>query len=636
MNYGYAGKILDIDLTTGQVNERPLPEELCRNYLGGTGFNAFFLYREIPPSADPLAPENVLVFSSGALTGTAAPTASRSEASALSPVTGLLGTSSSGGYWGAELKYAGFDGLIIRGKAGEPVYLMIEDGNVTILPATKLWGLDAWETINSIRVIHGDGQIQIACIGPAGENRVRFASIENGPFDAWGRTGLGAVMGSKKLKAIAVRGRGAIKVFARKRFWDGIAETRRTISGSPFFHPFKKYGTMLASLPYQQFAALPGRNFQQGKIEGWEETCSRKQLPRYSKRGMACISCPLACAHWVEIEEGPYAGLRLKDLEVTPVIAFGAGCAANNLAAVAKITETCQRYGLDMVSTGAAVAFAMELYQRGMITEKDAGFELSWGDESAILKLIRIIACREGLGDVLAEGTKRASTMIKGSENYSLHVKGLECFFIDPRARWSTWTLGYITNTRGGDHLRTRNPVEDLRHNENPLPYRTEKFSLAEEMLAQLDMDENLKGEIFDPVTKDVNIPKMSKWSEDLIALYNAVGLCIRPPVLHTVGPTMIAKLYSCLTGLELSPEEMIKCGERIWNLQKLFNLKHGERPQDADFPARFYQEPSSTGRTLDKEKVKQTLQEYYTARGWDPETGRPRRSKLAELGLIF
>jgi len=634
MTYGYAGKILVVDLTNHKITEHPLDRELQPRYLSGVGLNAHILYHEIPPGTEPLSPENVLTFSTGVFCGTNIPTSCRTEVSALSPATGLFGTSSSGNYWGGELKFAGFDAVIIKGKSDKPVYIWIQDGKAQLLPARDLWTLDAWETVLAIRSKHRDKEIQVACIGQAGENLVRFASIENGPYDAWARTGLGAVMGSKNLKALAVRGTGAVKVARKKDFLSAVNRTRQVIYNSPFFVPFRKYGTMLATLPYQEFGILPGRNFQTGTIEGWVKTRSRKQLPGYSNRGVACMACPIACAHWVEVKDGPYAGLQMKDMEVTPVIGFGAGCDIDNLPAIAKLTEACQRYGMDMVSTAASVAFAMELYQRGIINKSQLGFDLFWGNEEATFQLIDNIAHRKGLGDILAEGTMRAAAKISGSEDYSVHVKGLENFLIDPRARWSTWTLGYITNIRGGDHLRTRNPVENLRYNENPQPYRTEKFSFPQEMLDNLDMDETLKTEVFHPETKDVNIAKMSKWSEDLISVYNAVGLCIRPPVLHTVGPTLISRLYSALTGTDISPEEVIKAGERIWNLQKLFNIRHGEKPEDSQFPSRFYKEPSSSGKILDREKVEETLREYYRARGWDEKNGHPLEKKLKELGI--
>ena len=636
--YGYAGKILDVDLSNGKIRELPVDEGLAREYLGGLGFNARLLYGEIPAGADPLGPENVLVFCAGALVGTNVPTASRTEASALSPATNLFGTANSGNFWGGELKFAGFDGVIIRGKAPAPVYLFIGDGQAKILPAGHLWGLDAWETVRRIREEHRDEAVQVATIGPAGERLVRFASIENGPFDAWARTGLGAVMGSKNLKAVAVRGRGTVKVAKKKDFLRGVEEAKKALFSSPFYGPFSRYGTMLASLPYQEFGALPGRNFRWGALPGWEETRSRKAMHKYTSRGIACAACPIACAHWVEVKEGPHAGLRLKDLEVTPVIGFGAGCDVGDLASVAALTALCQRLGLDMVSAAAVVAFAMELFEKGIISAKDVGFPLEWGDEKAVARLLEMIALRQGIGDVLAEGVRRASRHFPGAEKCAVEVKGLEPFLLDPRARWSTWTFGYLTNLRGGDHLRTRNPVENLRYNENPVPYFTEKFAFPQEMYEGLDMPEHLKREIFDPVTRDVNIPRMAKWSEDLLALYNSLGVCIRPPLLHTIGPTILARLYSALTGADVTPEEAILAGERAWNLQKLFNLRHGEKPADSDFPPRFYEEGvqagPAAGRKLDRAKVREVLREYYRARGWDEETGVPGNEKLAELNL--
>ncbi|MFZ5633188.1 MAG: aldehyde ferredoxin oxidoreductase family protein [Bacillota bacterium] len=633
--YGYAGNILDIDLTAGTVRKKDLPEKLIDQYLGGLGFNAGILYRELKPDTDPLGPENILVFSTGPLVGTSVPTACRTEASALSPATGLFGTANSGNYWGGELKYAGYDALIIRGRSEKPVYIRISGDVVEILPAAHLWGKDAWDTIRTIQEETKDSETQVAVIGPAGENMVRFASIENGPFDAWARTGLGAVMGCKNLKAIAVRGTGPVKVARPKDFTSALEETRRAIYGSPFYPAFKKFGTMLASIPYYEFGSLPGRNYQTGTPENWMETRSRKQLSGITNRGVSCQACPIACAHWVKVKEGPYAGLELKDMEVTPVIGFGAGCDIQGLPAIAAVCGACQRLGLDMVSASAAVAFAMEMYQRGVITRNDLGFALPWGNEEGTFKLLEMIARRRGIGNVLAEGTRLASTRFPGSESFAIHVKGLECMLADPRGRWSTWTFGYITNIRGGDHLRTRNPVENLKHNDNPVPYKTEKFDLPDHVFEGLDMPAELKKAAFDPASRDVNIPLMSKWSEDLISIYNALGMCIRPPVLHTVGPVLFSKLVTALTGLDITPEHVARAGERIWNTIKLFNLKHGERPEQSDYPPRFYREESNSGqKPLDPGAVKAVLSEYYRARGWDPRTGIPTSEKLEELGL--
>lgn len=633
---GYTGVIIDVDLTTREICLREIPASWYKSYLGGVGFTSRILYEELPAGIDALGPENILAFATGPLTGTNIATASRVEASAKSPATGLIGTSNSGNYWGSELKFAGYDGIIIRGRAEVPVYLSIDDDQVGLASAGHLWGLDAWETIDTLRLTCRDDELQVACIGQAGENLIRFASIENGYYDAWGRTGLGAVMGSKNLKAIAVRGSGGIKINRQAKFLQTASRVKEAIYSSPFYGPFKKFGTMLATVPYSEFGALPGRNFQTGTIDGWIETRSRKQVHKYSTRGISCISCPIACAHWVEVPDGKFKGLKLKDMEVTPVFAFAAGCDIDDLAAVAKITEVCQRLGMDLVSAGASVAFAMELYQRGLLEEKEIGFALNWGDAEVTLRLLEMIARREGVGDILAEGTKRAGEKLH-AEEFAMHIKGLELPMADARGRWSTWTFGNITNIRGGDHLRNRSPVENLRFNTNPVPYKNEKFELGQAIYDNLDMPEDVKAEIFDEETQDISIPKMSKWAEDLISVYNAMGLCIRPPVLQSIGPTLLAEAYTNLTGIEITPAEVMLAGERIWNMQKLFNIRQGEKPADAKYPSRFYKQaltaPDGQKRQLNEQEVEGVLQEYYGYRGWDSR-GKPMEAKLQQLGL--
>jgi len=586
--YGYAGKILDIALSEVKVQEFVLEKQVREKYISGLGINAKILYDQLEAKTDPLEPNNILCFSTGVLVGTNIPTACRVEASAKSPATGLFGTSSSGNYLGSELNFAGYDSIILRGKAVNPVYILIINGRVQILPAHHLWGLDAWDTINCLRNELRDEKCQIATTGPAGEKLCRFASIENGYFGAWGRTGLGAVMGSKNLKAIAVRGTGGIKVADRKGFLQVVDQTRKAIYASLFFGPFSKFGTMLATIPYAEFGALPGRKFQTGTIENWFNTRSRKVVPQYSKRGIACITCPIACAHWTEIKEGKYKGLKVKDMEVTPVIAFAAGCDIDNIPAVVQINEFCNRYGVDLVSAGATIAFAMGLYQRGILKQDDFGFKPEWGNDESVFKLLDMIAHKEGIENILAEGTKKAAESIPGAAYYAMHIKGLEIPLADARGRWSTWTFGNITNVRGGDHLRSRNPIENLKYNDDPVPYKTERFGFPDKLYQQLEIPEAIKREIFDSETKDVSIAHMSKWSEDLISVYNTVGMCIRPPVLQAVGPTLLAELISALTGNNISSEELMKAEERIWNLQKLFNIREGEKKKIVYTPSNF------------------------------------------------
>lgn len=631
VNRGYAGRIAEVDLTAKTIRDRQLTPELCRDYLGGIGFNARILFDELPVGVDALGAENLLVFGVGTLVGSLFPTAARTEVSAKSPLTGLFGTSNSGMFFGIRLKSAGFDGLVIRGKAYKPVYILIEDGDVQLREAADLWGKDAWETLDILKKRHQE--CEVALIGPGGENQVRFASIENGYYDAWARTGMGAVMGSKNLKAIVVRATLGVTPYDAEAL-ARVAETaRRRIQSSPFFVPFKSYGSMNAAIPYGNFGALAAHNFTQGCLPNWKQDFARSRVEKLVRRNVACQSCIIACAHWVVVEEGKYRGLRMKDMEVTPVVSFGSQCGLG-LEATVKAAELGQRYGMDMVSTAGVIGMAIELYNRGLITKEDVGYELAFGDDESIFHLMDDIAHRRGLGNVMAEGTRLAAQYFEGGEASAIHVKGLEIPMIDPRGRWSTWSLGLLTNVRGGDHLRCRNPVENLRYNENKHGFMKERFGFDRRVYENLDMPAVLKEQAFDFETDTVDIAVMSRWAEDLINLFNSVGICIRPPVLHGIGPTLVAEACTAFTGIEVSVEEVIRAAERSWNLMKLFNLREGEKPEDSTFPARFYRE-EIRGKVLEEVKICKVLQKYYEVRGWD-SSGRPKGDKLRELGINF
>jgi len=629
---GYAGKMLEVNLTTGEVKERELSPRFCQECLGGVGFNARIVYDEVPPGADPLGPDNVLVFSVGTLVGSPFPTASRTEVSAKSPMTGLFGTSNSGMFFGLELKRCGYDGIVLKGQASEPVYLSVEGDEVRILEASGLWGKDAWETLDILKNRHRD--CQVALIGPGGENLVRFASIENGYYDAWARTGLGAVMGSKRLKAVVVKGRESIRVHDPERLFGIAKKARQLIESSPFFAPFKSYGSMNAAIPYGNFNALAAHNYTLGCLPNWTQEFARSRVEGFIKGNVACQACIIACGHWVEVKDGRYRGTRMKDMEVTPVVSFGSQLGLK-LEAVVKACEVAQRMGIDMVSAAGVMAMATELFQEGLLSREEVGYDLAFGDDEAVLRLMQDIAHRRGIGDLLAEGTKRAGQHFKSGKEKAMQVKGLELPMIDPRGRWSTWTLGMLTNVRGGDHLRCRSPIENLRYNENKYDYQRERFALGDRFYRELDMPLHLKEQAIDLETDTVDIAAMSKWAEDLINLFNSVGVCIRPPVLHRIGPTVLSEAYTAFTGLDMLPEDLVLAAERAWNLMKLFNLREGEKPEDSVFPRRFY-EQEVKGKVLDEAKVRQVLQKYYKIRGWNPETGEPSPEKLRQLGIIF
>jgi aldehyde:ferredoxin oxidoreductase len=629
--FGYAGSILEVDLSTGEIARKKLSPDFAKKYIGGIGFNARILYDELPAGTDPYDEANVLVFGVGALVGTPFPTAARTEASAKSPMTGQFGTSNSGAFFGTQLKGAGFDVLVIKGKAQEPVYILIDNEKVEICNASSLWGKDSWETINNLKAKHYG--VEIALIGPAGENLVRCASIENGYYDGWGRTGLGAVMGSKKLKAVAVRGDKGVRPKNPKALLETVKEGQELIQSASSYTAFTRYGTLVATIPYGRFKALSAHNFTKGTLPDWEENCGRQVVEEYSDRHVACQSCIIACGHWVEIKDGKYKGLKMKDLEITPTVSFGATVGLKT-EAIMKASELCQRYGIDMVSAGGILGFAIELFKNGIITRDDVGFDLDWGDDDAAFKLLKDIVERKGIGDILAEGTKRAADYIKESEKYAIHIKGLEIPMIDPRNRWSVWALGMLTNVRGGDHLRCRNPVENLRYNENKYDYLKERFGFKKPMYDKLDMPEDLKSKIINLENDTTDIAEMSRWAEDLVNLYNSTGICIRPPVMEKVGPTILAKAYTDLTGIEITAEEIMLAAERTWNVMKLFNIREGEDINDIKFPRRFYEEPLGE-KVADKEKIQNVLEKYYKARGWDPATSRPKSETLARLGIV-
>ena len=628
--YGYAGKILELDLSNRRVVFRELSPEFASQNIGGIGFNARILYDELKPGVDPLGEENILVFSAGALVGSPFPTAARTEASAKSPMTGTFGTSNSGMFFGTQLKNAGFDAVILKGKADKPVYILISDENVEILDAASLWGKDSWETIDILKARHRG--VELALIGQAGENLIRFASLENGRYDGWGRTGLGAVMGSKNLKAVAVRGSRGIRPHDPAGLLAVTKKGQDLIKSSSSYIAFTEYGTMNATIPYGKFNALGNHNFSRGTLDGWKENFGKQVVDVFSDRHMACQSCIIACAHWVEITEGKYKGLKMKDMEITPMVAFGATLGLSTEAAI-KGSELSQRYGVDMVSIAGVIAFATELYKNGIITREDLGYELEFGDDDTAFQLMKDIVERRGLGKILAEGTKRAAEHFDGAQKYAVHIKGLEIPMIDARGRWSTWTLGMLTNIRGGDHLRCRNPVENLRYNENNYDYTKERFGFKSHVYDYLDMPDNLKEEIIDMENDTVDIAKMSHWAEDLINLYNSVGICIRPPVMDRIGPTTLAEAYQVFTGIDMNPVEIMEGAERAWNLMKLFNLREGEDIKDLKFPRRFYEEAIGE-KVLDEAKVQQVLSNYFKARGWDPDSGRPKDETLSRLKI--
>jgi aldehyde:ferredoxin oxidoreductase len=631
---GYTGKILIIDLSIGHAEEHVYEITDCLDFIGGFGMNTKILMDEMDPSVDALSKENVLTFGVGPLVGTFAPTANRTDISSKSPLTNLIGTSNSGYSWGPDLKFAGYDHVVFKGKSEKPVYVFVHDGKAEILDAGDMWGKDAWDTIRMIKSQQMDEEVSVACIGAGGERLVRFASVENGFYGGWGRSGMGAVMGSKNLKAVAVRGAGEITVSDYDGFRDAVREMRSKISNHPAFKPWRRFGSMLAVDIYYGLGAVTGYDQSELVGEDFIENLGSKNLLKYKKRSIACTACPIACAPWVEIDEGPYKGLKIKGIEITSTMDFGARLGIRNLAAVAKATEYFQRYGIDCSTSAASIAFAIKLFQEGIIDTSDTdGLELQWGDEALIFELMRKMTYREGFGDLLAEGPVRMAKKIgKGSEIHLTQTRGLETNARDPRGRWDVWSFGYLINPRGGDHLRVQGPVENLKESAPEGQYLHE-IGLPPKVVDKADIFDDWKKEIFDFQNNTISIPHMAAWALDHMNVVNSLGTCIRPPVLWSLGPTMYAKLLTTLTGISFSPEGIMKAGERITNMCRLFNSKAGERREDIKFGPKFYHVPIK-GRMLDKDKIDKVVDTYCEVRNWYPETAVPTGEKVRELGL--
>jgi len=632
--YGYARKILVIDLSDRKVAEREISVEDCFRYIGGLGINTKILLEELDPSIDPLSEGNVLCFGTGPLVGSMAPTANKTDVSTKSPLTGLLGTTTSGYSWGPELKFCGYDHVVIKGRADHPVYIYVHDDQVSILDAEHLWGKDSWDTTRIIRSEFRDKELPVASIGVGGENLVKFASIENGYYGAWGRSGAGAVMGAKNLKAIAIRGSQDITVHDPSGFLENVDEMLSKIMNHPTYKPWRQFGSMLAVDIYYDLGALTGYNQSQELKEDFITAMGRENLLKHKKRSIGCTACPISCANWVEIDDGPYQGLKLKGIEITPTMDFGARCGVRDLATIAKATELFQKYGIDCSTAASSIALAIELFLEGILTKAETnGLELDWGNEPVIFELLRRMAYREGFGDLLAEGPMEMAKRIgKGSEQYLTESRGMGTNARDPRGRWDVWSFGYLINPRGGDHLRVQSPTENLRESAPEGEYFYE-FSPPEKVVAKADIPYDWKNKIFDLEKHTVNIPCMAAWSQDMMNVVNSLGICIRPPVLHSLGPTIYSKLLTTLTGIEFSPEDVRKAGERITNIQRIFNFKAGEKREDIKFAPKFYNTPIK-GRKLDEDKVNEVLDEYYEVRNWDPRTALPREEKLKELNL--
>jgi len=617
---GWRGTILRVDLSEEKITKEPLREGLIHKYLGGRGINSRILYEETEPGIDPMGPANKLIIGVGPCNGTLVPGSQRLTLSAKSPLTGMLGDSNSGGSFGAELKYAGYDAVIVQGQAEKPVYLWIDDDKVELRSAIPLWGRTTRETTRSIEAEIGDPNICTIVIGPAGENGVTFACAIADLGRAHGRCGIGAVMGSKKLKGIAVRGTQGTEVANRERLEETIQKIYESWrKNKELCRQRVKYGPAAGLLRYERFGMLGAKNFQQGTfgemkpiLEGLEDSFLKEK---------SCFSCPVGCDHLYITPIDSHAGEYGEGFELAQPADFGPriGCTDPKLAY--KTSTLCDEYGVDLFDMAGVIAFSMECFEKGILTLQDTeGLKLEWGNVEAILSLIRQTTYRQGIGEVLAQGLKKASEIIgKGSEKFAMQVKGQSFTIREPRAS-KGWGLAYAVSSRGACHVRAHLPET----------YADEAWDPAVEGILKKYKDPK------NPYSEEGKA-ELVVWHENLSAFKNSMEVCLFSiyPWMGFSQPALLAQLVNSVTGLEVNEEEVMRIGERIVNLERAFNIREGLQRKDDALPQRQLNEPLPDGPAKGQViKLDGMLDEYYSFRKWERASGFPTRKGLLQLDL--
>jgi len=616
--YGYYGKILRVNLSSGAISVDENGDNWYRQYLGGAAMSAYYLLKEVKPGIDPLGPDNKLIIAPGVITGIPVSGNARNGVGAKSPMSGGLGKSEVGGHFQAELKHAGYDGIIVEGQAEKPVYLWIKDGQAELRDATHLWGKEVAETEEALRAETGEKFCRIAAIGPAGERMVRFACIMHDLKDSAGRGGMGAVMGSKRLKAIVTRGKMPPQLYdpekikaMGKMMHQAVPERARS---------YHEYGTGPAMVAYNLAGNTPVRNFQDGFFEN-VEPITAVAIKDTIRIGMeACYACSVRCKKVVRVESPWLADPKYGGPEYETLAAFGNSCGIDNLAALARAHHLCHAYGLDTISTGVTIAFAMECYQRGYITKADTdGLELTWGNAEAMLKLLEMIGRREGIGDVLAEGTRRAAARIgNGAQEISITTKGVEVAMHEPRLKHGLG-LGYAVQNHGGDHGTGLH--DTFWEKEGPtLEIEGKPLGIMEPMPAN---------EL--STRKVYAFTQLHKWR----TAQDSLCYCYFVPWRYNE----VVELVNATTGWNTSLEELMLVGERAITLGRAFNVREGFTPADDSLPKRFFSPPRNGAlaekkQAVDPRKLEEAKRTYYYLMGWDPETAVPTRITLERLGL--
>jgi aldehyde:ferredoxin oxidoreductase len=605
---GYVGQILRVNLSSKGISKEPLREDWARDFVGGVGLAARIFYQEVKPKIDALGPENKLVLMTGPVNGTMIPAASRTAICAKSPYTGSFFHSIFGGYFGPELKFAGYDGLIVEGKAKEPVYLWIDDDRVEIRPADHLWGKNSFKAQEIIRKEIGDEEIHIATIGEAGEEGAPYAMVLI-DIRAAGRGGIGAVMGSKNLKAVAVRGTGSVTVPNLLAVYNTALRIDELVATNPAVKGLSGYGTPRNVASMNAAGILPTRNWQTEVFEKVDGITGETMREKVVKGHRACFACSINCTKYSVVPAGPYKSI-INGPDYETIYGFGSICGVDDIQALCKADEICDEYGIDLISASMSVAWAMECFEKGIFTLKDTqGIDLRFGNTEAMLKMTEMIGKREGLGALLAKGTKEASRVVgKDTIRFSVQNKGLEWPGHTCRP-FPAAAVGYATGPRGGSH-----------HDIRPT---AEKSGLVDR--------KTLEG-------KGALAAEINHW----LILCDSMLLChLGEPIW---GPMKISQntidALNAVTGWDLSYEQARKVAEREWNMIRCLSAREGFTREHDQLPIRFMEEPvpdgPMKGSYIPKETLERLKNDYYSYRGWDLKTGNPTREKLAELGLEF
>jgi aldehyde:ferredoxin oxidoreductase len=618
---GWQGTILRIDLTRGEVKEESLPRELVLKYLGGGGLNARLLFDEVGPTTDPMGPDNVLIFGVGPLVGTLAPYCCRTTVTSKSPLSGAFGDTSFSGHFGAALKFAGYDCIIIKGKAKDPVYVWIDNDRVEIRGAGHLWGKTAWEADDTLKEELGDENIKTAIVGPASESGIKFGAIIVDRFRAGGRGGgMGTVMASKNLKAIAVRGLKSVKIAKAEELVRAVDEAIASWKAHPGSKYFEENGTLRRVELYGSLGLLPIRAGQTSVIsqQRIDELGPVALHKNYLIRKRSCFGCFVACTHFHSITEGPYAGAFGEKPELVAAISLAAYLDMAGLDFGIYMHDLCNEYGIDAIETGAVLGMAFYWYQKGLIDKEDTdGLDLVWGNESAAVELFHKMLKREGLGALLSLGVKGAvEEMGSEYEPPQGHIKGVGCVLPDVRIA-KGWGLGAAISPRGADHLKA--------------------LVTLERQSPELGMQLVGSKRGVDPLTEE-DKHLVVRWCSEYKTVLDSLGMCSFPAMSVFLGIhyDTVARLFSAVTGVEMSFDQLKQCGERSWNVMRCFNVREGLGRKDDTLPRGIKDVPKpdgsiGIGSTINLEKM---LDDYYNLVGWDIKTGIPTRQKLDELGL--